>query len=92
MHQNRQMALQGMTKQEQIEAEKCVQHMRDEFYRPHISRNTYTSTMKPQLLTKNEIAFSHFVLNDLEFSLEGAENEKQDELFEDVHQYETYEC
>ena len=44
MHQNRQIALQGMTKEEMEIAEKCVQHMeKEQSYRPHVSRNAFVT-------------------------------------------------
>jgi len=43
MHQNREKAFQGMTKEEQVQAEECAQHFREEHMgmKPHLRRNAY---------------------------------------------------
>ena len=45
MHRNRQEAFQGMTKQEMEEAERCVQHFREEHMgkKPQFRRNAFTN-------------------------------------------------
>ena len=53
MHRNRQEAFQGMTPEEMEEAERCVQHFREEHMgqKPHLRRNAFTNNEKvsPQL-------------------------------------------
>ena len=74
MHQNRQQAFQGMTKEEQIQAEECVAHFREEHMgqkmTPHLRRNAYENTA-----------------NSLQIFAQVAEMEDQNALFDDVHDY-----
>ena len=71
MHRNRQEAFQGMTKQEMEEAEKCVQHFREEHMgmKPHMRRNAFTNEKTSPFLAKI------------------AENDENEAWFDDVHNY-----
>ena len=58
MHQNRQMALQGMTKEEMEIAEQCIQKFDSKSTRrPQISRNAHVKSLR------NEIALSGMAYN-----------------------------
>ena len=89
MHQNRQMALQGMTKEEMEIAEQCIQKFEPESTRrPQISRNAHVSSGR--LSMTNEIALSgvgfNSPLHDVGQGLDPAL------LYEDVHDYEAIQC
>ena len=83
MHQNRQMALQGMTKEEMEIAEQCIQKFDPESVRnPKISRNAYE---KPR-----SMAPKNFALN--ESPHVGGQALDPALLYEDVHNYEAIQC